>query len=243
MGPLRPGTCARRRCARERAAQKKRERRRAARRPHVLLTGQLLGILQQRERQLLLPDEHCVRVCHLGAHLLAEPLQLLLADDARVAEPAAVGLDASGGQLLGLQVLCGSGRRGEGGRGQGTTRHETAAGQGQVAAPAASSAGASWPSCATKTNAVAPLGRPSSGAVRTWCNTFPLLSRVVRLLYISRRRTCVRRPDGVCGVRSRPAGARACGEVSAQVGGARRHGGAVRPGEVGEVPSAPSPRW
>lgn len=46
-----------------------------------------------------------VRQSYLGAHLLAEGLQLLLPNDARVAEPAAVGLNAGVGQLLGLVLL------------------------------------------------------------------------------------------------------------------------------------------
>ena len=64
----------------------------------------LLWVLQQAEGQLLLLDEHGVGVGHLGPHLLAEGLQLLLPDHPRVAKPAAVGLDTRVGQLLGLEL-------------------------------------------------------------------------------------------------------------------------------------------
>ena len=42
---------------------------------------------------------------HLGAHLVPEAIQLLLANDACVAEPAPVWLDARAGELFRLQIL------------------------------------------------------------------------------------------------------------------------------------------
>lgn len=51
------------------------------------------------------PPLHTHPCAHLGPHLFAERLQLLLPNHPRVAKPAAVGLDARGGQLLGLEVL------------------------------------------------------------------------------------------------------------------------------------------
>jgi hypothetical protein len=68
--------------------------------PHLALR-----VFQQLQRQLLLPEQHGVGVGHLGTHLCPESLQLRLADDAGVAKPAAVGLDAGGGQVLGLELL------------------------------------------------------------------------------------------------------------------------------------------
>ena len=62
-------------------------------------------ILHERQRQLLLLQNHRVWVVHFGRHLLPERLQLLLADDARVAKPSSVGLDPGRRQLFGLKVL------------------------------------------------------------------------------------------------------------------------------------------
>ena len=133
---------------------------------HGLACALGLWVLQQRERQLLLPQQHRVRVLHLqhstswgvgcnfqphaaqwvhtlsdctggatpltvstskeqfdlgrsphvsckqlssraylGAHLVAELLQLLLANDPRIAKPSPVRLDPCVWQLLGLELL------------------------------------------------------------------------------------------------------------------------------------------
>ena len=64
-----------------------------------------LGLLQQAQRQLFLAQQYGVRVVHLAGHFIPKLLQLALADDACIAKPAAVGLDAGGRQLLGLKGL------------------------------------------------------------------------------------------------------------------------------------------
>ena len=65
----------------------------------------LLGVGEERQRKLLLLDDDGVAVLALGGHVLSELLELLLADDASVAEPTAVGDDARGGEFLALQIL------------------------------------------------------------------------------------------------------------------------------------------
>ena len=65
----------------------------------------LVRVLQKLQRQLLLPEKDSIGIIDLGAHLLAELVQLLLADDSRVAKPSPVRLDAGRGQFLGLEVL------------------------------------------------------------------------------------------------------------------------------------------
>ena len=65
----------------------------------------LLGVGEERQRTLLLLDDDGVAVLALGGHVLSELLELLLADDASVAEPTAVGDDARGGEFLALQIL------------------------------------------------------------------------------------------------------------------------------------------
>ena len=64
-----------------------------------------LRVGEEAQRELLLLDDDGVPVLGLGRHVLAELLELLLADDARVPEPPAVGDDARARELLALEVL------------------------------------------------------------------------------------------------------------------------------------------
>lgn len=69
-------------------------------------TGKICGrVAEERKWELLLLDEDGEGVGHLGRHFLTEHLELLLANDTRIAKPAAVWLDAGAGQLLALQLL------------------------------------------------------------------------------------------------------------------------------------------
>ena len=55
--------------------------------------------------ELALLEQDHEGVVGLVRHLLAKRFELALANDARVAKPAAVGHDARGGELLALQLL------------------------------------------------------------------------------------------------------------------------------------------
>ena len=65
--------------------------------PQLLAPQLLLWVLEELQGQLLLTQQDGVGIVDLGAHLSAELLQLLLADDACVPKPAAVWLDAGAG--------------------------------------------------------------------------------------------------------------------------------------------------